>query len=128
MSKRCMPKVMSKRGEMSRLGIPQKSPDLFKYGHEQLTETNTLNGGLAEYTIIRKNTPVIVLSEDVPVNAAAIINCSVSTVAGAIRLTGGVEGKRVALWGTGMLGVIACAQCREAGATLPTRSGTPAAS
>lgn len=102
--------------EMSRLGIPQKSPDLFKYGHEQLTETNTLNGGLAEYTIIRKNTPVIVLSEDVPVNAAAIINCSVSTVAGAIRLAGGVEGKRVALWGIGMLGIIACAQCREAGA------------
>ena len=41
-------------GEMARRGIPQKAPDLFKYGHEQLTERNTLHGGLAEYTLLRR--------------------------------------------------------------------------
>ena len=48
-------------GEMARRGIPQKAPDLFKYGHEQLTERNTLHGGLAEYTLLRRYTPVLPL-------------------------------------------------------------------
>lgn len=102
--------------EMSRRGIPQKSADLFKYGHEQLTEANTLNGGLEEYTIIRRHTPILVLSDSIPLQAAAIINCSVATVAGSLRLAGNIKGSKVAIWGIGMLGIIACAMCREAGA------------
>lgn len=103
-------------GEMARRGIPQKSPDLFKYGHEQLRPDNTLHGGLAEYTFLRRYTPVLPLPEDIPLPEAAIINCAVATVAGSLRLAGEIRGRRVALWGTGMLGVIACAMYREAGA------------
>ena len=102
--------------EMSRRGIPQKSPDLFKYGHELLTPTSTLSGGLAEYTLLRRYTPIIVLDENVPLHVASIINCAVSTVAGSLRLAGNLKGRRVALWGVGMLGIIACAMCRELGA------------
>lgn len=103
-------------GEMARRGIPQKAPDLFKYGHEQLTADSTLHGGLATHTILRKHTPLLRLNPDVPLKVAAIINCAVSTVAGSLRLAGPLEGKRVAIWGTGMLGVIACAMCHERGA------------
>ncbi len=43
------------------MGIPQKGDGLFKYGHEQLTETNTLHGGLSEYCILRAHTAIIKL-------------------------------------------------------------------
>ena len=102
--------------EMSRRGIPQKSPDLFKYGHEQVTPTSTLHGGLAEYTLLRRFTPILPLDEQIPLPAASIINCAVATVAGSLRLAGELQDRRVIVWGTGMLGVIACAMCREKGA------------
>lgn len=103
--------------EHSRRGIPQKGASLFKYGHEQLSESNTLHGGLAEYTILRKNTALFRLKNSVPLPVAALINCSVATVAGSIRLAGELSGKTVLVSGAGMLGLIACAMAREAGAS-----------
>ncbi len=43
---------------MARNGIPQKGPDLFKYGHEQINPASTLHGGLAEYCVLRRHRPV----------------------------------------------------------------------
>jgi putative phosphonate catabolism associated alcohol dehydrogenase len=100
----------------SQIGIPQKAPDLFKYGHEQITETSNLHGGLSEYTILRKNTPLITVSNEVPDPVAALINCSVATVAGALRLAGNLDEKTILINGTGMLGIIACAMVKENGA------------
>jgi len=98
-------------------GIPQKAEDLFKYGHEQITADSTLHGGLAEYIILRKNTPIIVLKTDaLPDHVASLVNCSVATVAGAIRLGGQLNGQTVLVSGTGMLGIIACAMAKIAGA------------
>jgi putative phosphonate catabolism associated alcohol dehydrogenase len=102
--------------EISRRGIPQKGPDLFKYGHEKITTSSTLHGGLAEYCILRKHTPVARVSNDLPVSLVSLINCSVSTTAGALRLAESVRGKRVFISGVGMLGVIACAMARVEGA------------
>jgi D-arabinose 1-dehydrogenase-like Zn-dependent alcohol dehydrogenase len=39
--------------ELAQRGMPQKAPDLFKYGHEQLTEQSGFHGGLAEFTVLR---------------------------------------------------------------------------
>lgn len=98
-------------------GIPQKAEDLFKYGHEQITAESTLHGGLAEYIILRKNTPIIVLQNDEMLDpVASLVNCSVATVAGAIRLAGQLTGQAVLVSGTGMLGIIACAMAKTAGA------------
>lgn len=102
--------------EISLRGIPQKSPDLFKYGHERISEDCTLHGGLAEYTLLRRYTPILPLPADIPSSVASIINCAVATVAGSLRLAGNLKGSRVAVWGVGMLGVIACAMCKEKGA------------
>lgn len=100
----------------SRMGIPQKAEDLFKYGHEEATPDNHLHGGLSEYCVLRRHTPVIRVSGDLPLKLAALINCSVSTVAGAMRLAGSVKDRGVLVSGVGMLGVIACAMCRVEGA------------
>ena len=100
-------------GEMARRGIPQKSPDLFKYGHECLTPTSTLHGGLADYTILRRHTPVLPLPDDIPPAVGAIINCAVATVAGSLRLAGNIAGRHVIIRGAGMLGIVACAMCHE---------------
>jgi putative phosphonate catabolism associated alcohol dehydrogenase len=104
--------------EMARKGIPQKAPGLFKYGHERVTAESTLHGGLSQFTLLRKNTPVIKISETIPLPVAATINCAVATVAGAIRLAGEINGKNILVSGTGMLGIIACAMCRVKGAKI----------
>ena len=101
---------------LSIAGIPQKAKDLFKYGHEEITEKNHFHGGLSEHTILRKNTPIIILNPAVPNEIASLINCSVATVAGAIRLAGQIKGKSVLIYGAGMLGIIACAMVTKLGA------------
>lgn len=100
----------------ARLGLPQKSEGLFKYGHEPILPTSHLHGGLAEYCILRANTPVVCLDASVPFPVLALINCAVATVAGALRVSGGVCGRTVLVSGVGMLGCLACAMCRVAGA------------
>jgi len=101
---------------LSKEGIPQKAKDLFKYGHEQITENNHFHGGLSEYTILRKNTPLAILNNELPNEIASLINCSVATVAGAIRLAGELKDKSVMIYGAGMLGIIACAMVSKMGA------------
>ena len=101
---------------MALKGIPQKGNNLFKYGHEKITGDNTLHGGLSEYAVLRKNTPVLKISNTISNKFAATINCSVATVAGAIRLAGEMKGKSVGIMGAGMLGAIACSMSRVNGA------------
>lgn len=102
--------------DMSKRGMPQKGPDRFKYGHEQLTIEKTLHGGLAQHMILRAHTPVIKISMEVPLPVAAVVNCAVATVAGAVRIAGPLSEKRVLVSGAGMLGVLACAMARRHGA------------
>ena len=101
---------------LARAGIPQKAAGLFKYGHEPITAASTLHGGLAEYCVLRRHTPVIRLAAPLPLPVMALINCSVATVAGSLRLAGPLAQRNVIVAGAGMLGVIACAMCRCAGA------------
>jgi putative phosphonate catabolism associated alcohol dehydrogenase len=102
--------------KMSRIGIPQKATGLFKYGHEQITSTSHLHGGLSEYIILRPHTPIIKPTAHIPIPVLTIINCAVATAAGAIRITGDMNGKTVLIAGTGMLGVLACAMAKSKGA------------
>lgn len=101
---------------MSQKGIPQKAASLFKYGHEQITPKSHLHGGFATHTIVRKHTPIAVLENHVPDAVASIINCSVCTVAGSLRLAESLAGKRVGVIGAGMLGCVAVAMAKASGA------------
>ncbi len=101
---------------LSTRGIPQKAADLFKYGHERISEADNLHGGLAGHTIIRRNTPLAKIDEAIPLGVAATINCAMSTAAGALRLAGELKARTVLISGAGMLGVVACAMCKAGGA------------
>ncbi len=102
--------------ELAQKGIPQKAADKFKYGHEPLTTSSVLHGGLSQFIVLRPHTPIVKISSAIPNSVASIINCAVATVSGAIRLAGEIKGKRVVVSGVGMLGIIACAMCQTQGA------------
>jgi putative phosphonate catabolism associated alcohol dehydrogenase len=97
-------------------GMPQKAEELFKYGHEHLEDDNTLHGGLSSYIILRKNTPIAKIDSQIPLPVSALINCSMATISGAIRLLGKVNNNNYLVTGAGMLGLAACAMLKTLGA------------
>ncbi|MDF2190632.1 zinc-binding dehydrogenase [Paraflavitalea sp. CAU 1676] len=98
-------------------GIPQKGDQLFKYGHVRVQEPEVFHGGLAEYCVLKPHTGIIRLPETMPVAIAATLNCSVATVAGALRMAGDLTNKTILITGMGHLGITCAAMCREAGAS-----------
>lgn len=66
--------------------------------------------------LIKKGTAIYILPDEINNKAAAPINCTHATMAGALRLAGNVKGKDIAIIGVGMLGLSACAMVRENGA------------
>jgi putative phosphonate catabolism associated alcohol dehydrogenase len=96
--------------------MPQKSPSLFKYGHVLADGDDVFNGGLADYCILRSNTALIKIPAAIPLKVAATISCAHSTVMGACRVAGDIAGKKVLVFGAGLLGLSCLAMCKEAGA------------
>jgi len=107
--------------------MPQKSDHLFKYGHTLAFGDDVFNGGLADYCIVKANTALIKISADIPVQVAATISCAHATVAGALRVAGDIKGKRVLVFGIGLLGLSCLAMCKEAGAVSIVAIDTEAA-
>ncbi len=99
-----------------RIDIPQKSAHLFKYGHVLAQGDDVFSGGLADYCILQSNTAVIKISNEVPVKVAATISCAHATIAGALRMAESVKGKKVLVFGVGLLGLSCLAMCKEGGA------------
>lgn len=102
--------------DLSKAGMPQKGAGLFKYGHAQVTDEDALHGGLSTHCILKPGTAILQISKAVPLPVAAIINCAVATVAGSLRLAGDVQGKTILITGSGLLGMVCAAMCKEAGA------------
>lgn len=100
----------------SRAGMPQKSDNIFKYGHALASEPDVFHGGLGQYCILKPNTALLQLPAYLPIEVAASLNCSVATVSGALRVAGDIRGKNVLITGMGHLGITCAAMCREAGA------------
>ncbi|MGV3765319.1 MAG: zinc-binding dehydrogenase [Chitinophagaceae bacterium] len=97
-------------------GIPQKGDDLFKYGHAKAEDNEVFHGGLAEYCILKPNTAILKIPQDMPLPIAATLNCAIATVAGSLRLAGDLKDKNVLITGMGLLGIACAAMCRDAGA------------
>ncbi len=102
--------------EMSKLGMPQKTAGVFKYGHATVTENDAFHGGLAEYCILKPHTAIPKIPDNISLPVAATLNCAVATVAGALRLAGTVKGKTVLITGSGLLGMVCAAMCKDADA------------
>lgn len=96
---------------------PQKNENLYKYGHRQITDHDTFHGGLASHIILRPHTHIRILPKNLPSPIAATINCAIATSAGAIRLAGTINGKKILISGMGLLGLVCVAMCKEAGAS-----------
>ncbi|MFO7824001.1 MAG: zinc-binding dehydrogenase [Cyclobacterium sp.] len=105
-------------GSMAQKGIPQKSVPLFKYGHEKMETNDVLSGGFATHCHLRKGTDIFKIPAGISSKAAAPLNCTHATIAGAIRLAGNLLEKNVLVLGAGMLGLSACAMSRYAGAKM----------
>tara|TARA_R110002095_G_scaffold181107_8_gene158457 strand:+ start:3486 stop:4586 length:1101 start_codon:yes stop_codon:yes gene_type:complete len=101
--------VSCKDCEYCRRGLTQKCTQLFKYGHQRLTDQNYLSGGLASHCHLVKGTTIFKVPESLPDRIASPANCATATVMAAFRLAGDVKGRSVLILGAGMLGVTASA-------------------
>ena len=102
--------------ERAKEGMPQKADGLFKYGHAKVTSADALHGGLSTHCVLKHGTTVLKISKEIPLKVAATINCAVATVAGAVRLSGSLQGKKVLISGVGLLGLVCAAMCSANGA------------
>ena len=100
----------------SKKGFPQKAKNVFKYGHEQITDQSNFHGGLSQYTLIRKYTPIVKLTNEVSNAVAALINCSIATMAAATRIALDLKDKHVLICGAGMLGLVGSAMISKTAA------------
>jgi len=96
--------------------MPQKCVRLYKYGHEAVTPSQPLGGGLADHIVLVPNTAWLRLPISIPTSVAALANCAGATAASALRAAGSLAGQRILVLGAGVLGVFACAMAKAAGA------------
>ncbi len=97
-------------------GLPQKCLKGVKYGHETMVPGRELLGGLASHCLLVPGTAIARLPDDLPLEVACPTSCATATVAAALEAAGGLEGRRVCLFGLGMLGLTAAAMTRARGA------------
>lgn len=98
--------------------LPQKCVELYKYGHEAVTENRPLGGGLADHIVLVRNTAWLRLPEHLPTPIAALANCAGATAAAALRAAGPIAGQSVLILGAGVLGAFGCAMASAAGASF----------
>ena len=105
-----------------RHGIRQKCTSLFKYGHESIEVEPALNGGFAEYVCLVPGTTILRIPDELDDATVVFANCSLATMAAAIRMLEVQAGETVLVQGAGLLGLCACALCsaREARVVLVT--------
>ena len=101
-------------------GMPQKCHQLFKYGHEKITDAHALSGGLAEFCHLAPGTPVVRIDDELSDHEIAPVSCATATVAEAMQSASSIAGRRVLIFGAGMLGLTAAAMARWIGASEVT--------
>lgn len=97
--------------------LPQKCGQLVKYGHSRAEGDLVFSGGLADVILLAAGTTLVKIPDELDAGVAAMANCAVATVAGALR-TGGLDRRKhesVLVIGAGVLGQTACAMARAAG-------------
>ncbi len=100
-----------------RQDLPQKCESLFKYGHERVTRSRPLSGGLATHCHLLAGTAMVRIPEELPDRVAAPAGCATATAVAALRDAGDCRGKTVLIHGAGMLGLTAAALAQVQGAS-----------
>jgi putative phosphonate catabolism associated alcohol dehydrogenase len=96
--------------------LPQKCERQTKYGHESLSPRRELTGGLAAHCLLAPGSALFRVPEGLSDAAACPANCAGATVAAALEAAGSLDGMRVLVMGSGMLGVTSTAWARAMGA------------
>jgi alcohol dehydrogenase len=97
-------------------GLPQKCERQVKYGHEPLRPGRELTGGLAGHCLLVPGTTVLRVPDHLSDATVCPVSCATATVAAALEAAGPIEGRRVLVMGSGMLGVTAMGWARAHGA------------
>lgn len=100
------------------LDMPQKCPDVQKYGHESALQEPHLSGGFADYCYLRPGTGILRLPRDLPDEAACPINCGVATMAAVTEAAQVGLGSTVVIQGLGLLGLHGAAMAKARGARM----------
>lgn len=102
-------------------GFTQKCRTLAKYGHERIEPRWELTGGFASHAHLRAGTAVVRVPEALPASILAPASCATAT-AWAAMARGAVgrdlNGKRVLVYGAGLVGLSAVAIAADAGAEV----------
>jgi putative phosphonate catabolism associated alcohol dehydrogenase len=97
-------------------GLPQKCRHLFKYGHQRYAPDAPPSGGLAEFCVLRPKSTIVRVPPSIPDTLGATIACAGATVSAALHVAAIHPGDAVLIQGAGMLGLVAAAMARHAGA------------
>lgn len=98
-----------------RRGLPQKCRTLRKYGHEAMTDTWQLNGGLASHCHLLAGTGIVAIPDGVANEVGAPANCATATVVSAFRQLQATDARLVVVQGCGMLGLTAVSYAKARG-------------
>jgi len=102
-------------------GLTQKCRTLAKYGHERIGPRWELTGGFASHVHLRAGTTIVRVPEALPAAVLAPASCATATAWAAIArgMTGrSLEGRRVLVFGAGLVGLSAVAIAADEGAEV----------
>lgn len=102
-------------------GFTQKCRTLAKYGHERIGPRWELTGGFASHVHLRAGTTIVRVPEALPAAALAPASCATATAWAAVSKGAAgrsLEGKRVLVYGAGLVGLSAVAIAADEGAEV----------
>ncbi|ROZ48955.1 dehydrogenase [Rhodococcus sp. WS3] len=94
-------------------GFTAKCIGVRKVGHESARGDWVLSGSYAEHIVLPRGTAIARVPDAMPDSVAAPAACATATVMAALEAAGALTGKRVLIFGAGMLGVTAAAASAE---------------
>ena len=92
--------------------LPQKCPDMFKYGHAEWHPGVPPNGCYATHIVLRAGTHVVRVPDNVPDRLVVAANCALATMVHAVEHVP-TDCQRIWVQGAGLLGVFGVALLRE---------------
>ena len=97
-------------------GLPQKCIRLFKYGHEKSDEEPYFSGGFAKYLILKKNSDIFKIPDNLDDDEVAPLMCAGACVLDGFRISNFSKCNYLVVQGCGALGLYACAFGKKLGA------------
>jgi len=109
-------------------GRTQKCRELGRYGYDRIAAHRELSGGFASHVQLRRGTTIVRVPETLPAATLAPASCATATAWAAVaRAANGrdLEGRRVRIFGAGLIGLAATAIAESQGAVVDVVDSNP---